>query len=63
MEEFPEALRFRLEDELEVCCAFILEVEVGAEVEVEAEKFKAEAEALFEPFRAAFDVEAVTEAD
>lgn len=61
MEEFPEALRFRLEDELEVCCAFTLEVEVGAEVEVEAEGFKAEAP--FEPFRAAFDVEVVTEAD
>lgn len=54
---FPDALRFRLKDELEVCCAFTLEVEV----EVEAEGFKAEAP--FESFRAAFDVEAVTEAD
>lgn len=33
------------------------------EADVEAERFKAEAEALFKPFRAALDVEAVTEAD
>lgn len=52
-------MRFRFD----VGCAFTLEVEAEAEVEVEAEGFKAEAETPFEPFRAAFDVDAVTEAD
>lgn len=56
--EFEEALRFRVEFEVETGCAFGVEAEVDVEAEVSRAEAEAETGVAFEPFRAAFDVEA-----